>query len=44
MNGERERRQGNKKSSIKEDPFRSQHHIGRTLVRKVAKEEKGKEE
>lgn len=32
MNGERERVQGNKKSSIKEDPFRSRRHIGRTVV------------
>lgn len=44
MNGERERVQGNKKSSIKEDPFRSQRHIGRAMVGKVVEGEKEKEE
>lgn len=43
MNGERERVQGNKKSSIREDPFRSRRHIGRAMVGKVVEEEKEKE-
>lgn len=44
MNGERERVQGNKKSSIKEDPFRSRRHIGWAMVGKVAEGEEEKEE
>lgn len=44
MNGGRERVRGNKKSSIKEDPFRSQRHIGWTMVGKVVEGKKEKEE
>lgn len=33
MNGEREKVQGYKKSSIKEDPFRSRRHIGWAMVK-----------
>lgn len=44
MNGERERVQGNKKNSIKEDPFRWRRHIGRAMVGKVVEGEEKKEE